>query len=73
MRVQKLIPDEDSVGDPNWNKPFIKDAHLTFVRYPCKNGNGCETMRISLDEYPYFDEIVRDPSKCNLPASSLKP
>ena len=70
LRVQKLIPDEDSVGDPYWNKPTIENTYLSVVHYPCKNGNGCE--KVLTDSFP-LRWVVRDPRKCNLPASSLKP
>ena len=69
MRVQKLIPDEDSVNDPNWDKPFVQDIVLSVVHYPCKTGNGCEKILVR-DPVRW---VVRDSSKCNLPASSLFP
>ena len=69
MRVKKLIPDKESVSDPNWDKPFVERVVLSVVQYPCKNGNGCEKI---LAGNP-VRWVVRDPSKCNLPASSLKP
>ena len=69
MRVQKLIPDEDSVDDPNWNNPTIENTYLSVVHYPCKNGNDCEKVLVS-DPVRW---VVRDPIKCNLSASSLKP
>ena len=69
MWVTKLIPDEDSVDDPNWNKPTQRTIVLSVVHYPCKNGNGCET--VLTDSWP-VRRVLRDPSKCNLPASSLK-
>ena len=63
IRVQKLIPDEYSIGDPNWNKPTIENALLAAVHYPCKNGNGCEEV---LTKRPPIRWVVRDPRKCNL-------
>ena len=69
MWVEKLIPDEDSVNDPNWNKPTKRSIVLSVVQYPCKNGNGCEKVLVTEPDVRW---VVRDPSKCNLPASSLK-
>ena len=37
FRIQKLIPDADSVGDPDWNKPRIESTvPMSTVTYPCK-------------------------------------
>ena len=37
FRIQKLIPDENSVGDPDWNKPRITSTvPMSAVTYPCK-------------------------------------
>jgi hypothetical protein len=70
MRVVRLIPDQKSVDDPNWNKPKIDDAlALGVVMYPCKNGNGCEKVLVS-DPVRW---VIRDPTKCSLPADSLEP
>ena len=82
MRSQKLIPDEKSIDDPNWNKPVVTDEVLSVTSYPCKKGNGCEkVVRDYLDPDWRRDPalkgvsswVVLNPSKCNLPASSLAP
>ena len=71
MRVKKLIPDEDSVNNKNWDEPYVTDLiTLSVVQYPCKNGNGCEKILVTDPDVRW---IVRDPSKCNLPADSLEP
>lgn len=36
IRVEKLIPDEDSVDDPNWNKPTLEFGVSEHVKYPCR-------------------------------------
>ena len=35
MRVQRLIPDETSVDDPDWNKPTLEFGFVVHAHYPC--------------------------------------
>ena len=36
MKVRRLVPDEFSVGDPNWNKTRIEViGYMSVVTYPC--------------------------------------
>jgi hypothetical protein len=35
MRVQRLIPDETSVDDPDWNKPTLEFGIKKLAFYPC--------------------------------------
>ena len=69
MRVQKFIPDKTSIDAPNWDKSFVKNTLIALVLYPCRYGNGCEKVLVSNP----VRWVVRNPSKCNLPTSSLKP
>ena len=37
MKVRRLVPDELSVGDPNWNKTRIEEiGYMSVVTYPCR-------------------------------------
>tara|TARA_B100000214_G_scaffold327917_1_gene266737 strand:- start:8 stop:187 length:180 start_codon:yes stop_codon:yes gene_type:complete len=37
MKVRRLVPDEFSDGDPNWNKTRIEEiGYMSVVTYPCR-------------------------------------
>ena len=35
IRVERLIPDETSVDNPDWNKPTLEFGFVEHVKYPC--------------------------------------